>query len=95
MSLRVICERDAFVFTYREGSYNEGAAELMQYHAEEGFQTVRLSKENPYRTQLCYFSECVRNKQKPERGNPREAKRALEIALSARRSMETNESVTL
>lgn len=60
-----------------------------------GAETTTLAPLDPYLRQAAYFLECVRTGTDPESSPTASAVRALEVALAARQSLVTGETVPL
>ncbi|MCS7259881.1 MAG: Gfo/Idh/MocA family oxidoreductase [Anaerolineae bacterium] len=100
MSLAVLCERGSVEFDFRAGGtgVETGAAEGTRLRVYESGQPPRVlpaSGGDAYAAEVAYFVECVRTNRLPERGTPEQARMAVQTALAARRSLETDQVVTL
>jgi predicted dehydrogenase len=84
MTLWVLCEKGSVEFTFRAGGSgvetgSAGGTSLVVYEAAE----------------VAYFVQCVQEKRPPERGTAEDGRLAVQTALAARQSLETNQVVFL
>lgn len=74
---------------------DRAVGELVLYRADAPPIFPAYSNEDAYRAEIRYFIECVAAGRPPEQATLDEARAALEIALAARRSLETGQIVYL
>lgn len=99
-SLRVVCEKGCVEYNFRAGgrSVEMGSAsgtELVVYPQQGESRVIIVEQEDPYQSQIDYFVECVRNGAPAERAAPKDALRALRVALAARESMQQGVRISL
>jgi predicted dehydrogenase len=63
--------------------------------AEKGAKLLRLPRKDGYAREIEYFVNCVKEDEEPKLCKPEDARLALELALAARQSAETETSVML
>ncbi len=94
-SLQVLCERGAIEYHFRAGGRSvemgagvAGSNDLILY--PESGDPVRLDvpQADPYTAECAYFIECVRSGREADRATPAHARRAVQIALAARQSLD-------
>jgi predicted dehydrogenase len=100
MSLAVLCERGSAEFNFRAGGtgVETGTAEgtsLMVYESGKLPRALPSPGGDAYEAEVAYFIECVRANRLPERGTPEQARLAVQTALAARLSLETDQVVML
>lgn len=72
-----------------------GTNELLLFPSEGAPETLEVEQKDPYLAEIEYFVECIRTGQPASRATPAAARLALDTALAARESMETNRTVPL
>jgi UDP-N-acetylglucosamine 3-dehydrogenase len=97
-NIRVLCERGVAEYAFRaepapEGG-NIGAADpaargLRLYRSGAEPETVPVESADPWGPEIAYFVECVEQGRVPEEGTAEQARAALEVALTANRSIES------
>ncbi len=91
-SLQVLCERGAIEYHFRAGGRSvemgAGVNDLILY--PESGDPIRLDapQADPYTAECAYFIECVRSGRAAERATTADARRAVQVALAARRSLD-------
>ena len=97
MTLKVSCERGAVEFTYRAGGaeIGTGSSSVVQVFTDEKAYILETSSYDAYEKQAAYFVECVQQKKRPTPGTPQQARLAIALSNAARKSLDTNKTVTL
>ena len=72
-----------------------GTNELSFFPNEGDPKTLEVAQQDPYLAEIEYFVECIRSGKAATRATPADARLALDTALAARESMETNRTVAL
>jgi predicted dehydrogenase len=72
-----------------------GTNELMLYPNEGDPKKIEVEQIDPYLAEIQYFVDCIRSGEPAIRATPASARVALDTALAARESMETNRTVSL
>ena len=72
-----------------------GTNELRLFSNEGSPEKLEVEQTDPYLAEIEYFVECIRSGQPANRATPAAARVALDTALAARESMETNRTVVL
>jgi len=98
-TFEILGERGAAEYRFRAGgrSVEEtgggGVNELVWYPAEGEPTRLDVPQADPYAAEIAYFVECVRAGKPAARATPADARLALAVALAARKSLETGETV--
>jgi predicted dehydrogenase len=100
MSLWVLCERGSVEFSFRAGGTGvetgaAGGTSLMIYESGKPPRELQVEGGDAYEKQIAYFAECARAGRQPTSGTAEQGRQAIEVALAARRSLETGEVVHL
>ena len=72
-----------------------GTNELLLFPNEGSPSKVEVEQIDPYLAEIQYFIDCIRDGKPASRAAPADARVALDTALAARESMESNRTVTL
>lgn len=72
-----------------------GTNELVLYPAEGDPARIEVEQKDPYLAEIEYFVGCIRTGEAATRATPAAARLALDTALAARESMESNRTVGL
>lgn len=72
-----------------------GTNALLLFPNEGDPKTLEVEQQDPYLAEIEYFVECIRSGKPGTRATPADARLALDTALAARESMETNRTVAL
>jgi predicted dehydrogenase len=72
-----------------------GTNELLLFPNEGEPKKLEVDQQDPYLAEIEYFVECIRDGKPATRATPADARLALDTALAARESIETNRTVTL
>lgn len=72
-----------------------GTNALLLFPNEGDPKTLQVAQQDPYLAEIEYFVECIRSGKPATRATPADARLALDTALAARESMETNRTVSL
>jgi predicted dehydrogenase len=93
-SLRVLCERGVLVHRFVAGAGDEVAesdvVSALGIHPSEGqAREFSVPGDDPWRTEIEYFLDCVEHRTAPAEGTLAQARAALATALAARRSLES------
>lgn len=98
-TLQVLGSEGFLEYDFRAGgrSVEEagGTNELLLFPKEGDPSQLEVEQKDPYLAEIEYFVECIRSGQPASRATPAAAHLALNTALAARESMETNRTVTL
>jgi UDP-N-acetylglucosamine 3-dehydrogenase len=100
MSLWVLCERGSVEFSFRAGGTGvetgtAGGSSLVVYESGKVPRPIEAAGGDAYEQEVAYFAECAGQNRKPENATGEQGKLAVEVALAARRSLETGEVVKL
>jgi predicted dehydrogenase len=92
-ALHVLCEAGAFEYTFRAGGRSVemagGVNELRFFPNEGDPQTLTVAQHDPYREEIAYFVDCIKNNTPANRASPTDARTALKVALAARKAVES------
>jgi predicted dehydrogenase len=98
-TLQVLGSNGFLEYDFRAGgrSVEEagGTNELLLYPSEGDPKTLKVEQKDPYFAEIEYFVECIRSGEPASRATPAAARLALDTALAARESIETNRTVVL
>jgi predicted dehydrogenase len=73
-----------------------GGTNTLELFPNEGDpKTLEIEQRDPYLAEIEYFVECIRSGQPATRATPADARLALDTALAARESIETNRTVPI
>jgi predicted dehydrogenase len=72
-----------------------GTNELLLFPNDGNPEKLEVTQLDPYLAEIEYFVECIRAGKPATRATPADARLALDTALAARESIETNRTVTL
>jgi predicted dehydrogenase len=73
-----------------------GGTNTLELFPNEGDpKTLEIEQQDPYLAEIEYFVECIRSGQPATRATPADARLALDTALAARESIETNRTVPI
>jgi len=100
MTLWVLCEKGSVEYTFRaEGTGVEtgstSGTSLMVYESGQEPRRLPAPGGDGYEAQAAYFVECVRAGRMPEQCTAEQGRLAVQTALAARESLETNQVVFL
>lgn len=100
MSLWVLCERGSVEFSLRAGGTGvetggAGGSSLIVYESGKEPRQVQVDAGDAYERQVAYFADCAERNRKPDRATGSQGRLAVEVALAARRSLESGEVVGL
>jgi predicted dehydrogenase len=98
-TLQVLCETAAFEYHFRAGGRSVemagGSNDLFLYPNEGEPTRLAVPQQDPYAAEVAYFVDCIRTGHSADRATPAEARRALQVALAARTSLEHRSTVVL
>ncbi len=98
-TLQVLGSEGFLEYDFRAGgrSVEEagGTNELLLFPNEGTPSKLKVHQIDPYLAEIEYFVECIRSGQPATRATPAAARLALDTALAARESMESNRTVSL
>jgi predicted dehydrogenase len=98
-TLQVLGSNGFLEYDFRAGgrSVEEagGTNELHLFPNEGNPEQIEVDQIDPYLAEIEYFVECIRSGQPATRATPAAARLALDTALAARESMESNRTVAL
>jgi predicted dehydrogenase len=98
-TLQVLGSNGFLEYDFRAGgrSVEEagGTNELQLFPNEGNPEQIEVDQIDPYLAEIEYFVECIRSGQPATRATPAAARLALDTALAARESMESNRTVAL
>ena len=93
-SLQVLCETGFMSYDFAAGGRSvemgAGRNDLIVYPNAGDPQKLTVDQVDPYAAEVAYFVECVKSGAPASRATPRDARRALQVALAARRSLEAD-----
>ena len=95
---RILGERGVLEWTFRAGVNIEERSQsnpIILYRDGEKRKTIEVSPEDPYYCELQYFFDCIKEGKPIERGTPKQAILALQLALAAQASAESGIVVKL
>ncbi len=100
MSLWVLCEKGAVEFTFRAGGTGvetggASGSSLMVYEPGKEPRSLSYGGEDAFEQEVAYFVDCVQKDRKPEKATAEQGRLAVQVALAARQSLDTNQVVTL
>ena len=91
--LRVLCERGLVEHRFVAGAADEVAdsdvVSVLAVHPGGRRRAVSSAGDDPWRTEIGQFLDCVRDGTPPADGTLDQARAALAVALAARRSLES------
>lgn len=100
MTLWVLCEKGSVEFNFRAGGTGvetgtTSGTSLMIYQDGQAPRPLAAPGGDAYEAEVAYFVECVRAGRLPARATPQEGRLAVQTALAARQSLETDQPVLL
>lgn len=98
-TLQVLGSKGFAEYDFRAGgrSVEEagGTNELLLYPAEGDPKKLHVAQQDAYLAEIEYFIDCIRSGRPATRATPADGRLALQTALAARESIETNRTVAL
>lgn len=100
MSLWVLCERGSVEFTFRAGGAgvetgDAGGTTLAVYEAGKDPRHLDYKEGDAFEREVDYFVACVKTGRQPDRATATQGRAAVEVALAARKSLDTRQVVNL
>jgi predicted dehydrogenase len=98
-TLQVLGSEGFVEYDFRAGGRSveeAGGTNALSLFPNEGDpKTLEVEQQDPYLAEIEYFVECIRSGKPATRATPADARLALDTALAARESMETNRTVLI
>ncbi|MBX3070570.1 MAG: Gfo/Idh/MocA family oxidoreductase [Thermomicrobiales bacterium] len=95
--LQVLCETGAIEYEFRAGGRSvemgAGVNQLKLFPNEGEPEVLSVEQIDPYYGEIAYFAECIAGGKIADRATPADARAALKVALAARESIESGETV--
>ncbi|MCC6945892.1 MAG: Gfo/Idh/MocA family oxidoreductase, partial [Thermomicrobiales bacterium] len=95
--LQVLCETGAIEYEFRAGGRSvemgAGVNQLKLFPNEGEPEVLSVEQIDPYYGEIAYFTECIAEGKIADRATPADARAALKVALAARESIESGETV--
>jgi UDP-N-acetylglucosamine 3-dehydrogenase len=97
--LEVLLETGALEYHFRAGGRSvemgAGVNDLIDYPNEGEPKKLTVPADDPYTAEVTYFVECVKSGQPAARATPADARLAFQVAVAARDSLESGQTVNL
>jgi predicted dehydrogenase len=97
--LQVLCETGAIEYEFRAGGRSvemgAGVNQLKLFPNEGEPEVLSVEQIDPYYGEIAYFAECIAEGKIADRATPADARAALKVALAARESIESGETVAI
>ncbi len=96
MVLRILCEKGTIDWIFRAGKNIEERAQkagVMIYENSGNTYTLDVVEQDPYYLECEYFVDCINNNKPIENATFEDGKRAIELALAAKKSIKENSVV--
>lgn len=94
MGFKIICQDGVMEFSQR-GLLEGERGSLTIYRDSGEPERVKVAQRDAYFEEIAYFVQCVRDDTEPTLASPIEAKRSLALALAARESLDTQQTIRI